>query len=87
MAAYKAEDVAAMKGVVASVDAMEKAKGTKLRDINWADGAVKYCPDLYQLMYRSLSSDGTHTTLNTLDHYAMADDKIKQRLGTKDQPS
>lgn len=57
LAAYKAEDVAAMKAVVASVDAMEKAKGAKLRDINWADVALKCCPDLYQLMYRSLSSD------------------------------
>ena len=73
LAAYKAEDVAAMKSVVASVDAIETAKGAKLRDINWADVALKYCPDLYQLMYRSLSSDGTHTTLNTLDRYVMAD--------------
>jgi hypothetical protein len=73
LATYEADDVAAMKSVVASVDAMEQAKGTKLRDINWADVALKYCPDLYQLMYRSLSSDGTHTTLNTLDRYVMTD--------------
>jgi hypothetical protein len=75
LAAYKAEDVAAMKAVVTSVDAMEKAKGAKLRDINWADVALKCCPDLYQLMYRSLSSDGTHATLNTLDRYVLADAK------------
>ena len=75
LAAYKAEDVAAMQAVVASVDAMEKSKGAKLRDINWADVALKCCPDLYQMMYRSLSSDGTHTTLNTLDRYVLADAK------------
>ncbi|MGY3600316.1 hypothetical protein ACVIGB_008365 [Bradyrhizobium sp. USDA 4341] len=46
-----------MKVVVASVDDMEKATGAKLKDINWADVALKSCPDLYQLMYRSLSSD------------------------------
>ncbi len=73
LATYGAEDVTAMKAVIASVDAMEKAKGAKLRDINWADVALKSCPDLYQLMYRSLSSDGTHTTLNTLDRYVLAD--------------
>jgi len=73
LAAYNAEAVAAMQSAVASVDAIEKAKGTKLRDINWADVALKYCPDLYQLMYRSLSSDGTHTTLNTLDRYMVTD--------------
>lgn len=73
LATYGAEDVTAMKAVIASVDVMEKAKGAKLRDINWADVALKSCPDLYQLMYRSLSSDGTHTTLNTLDRYVLAD--------------
>ncbi|WP_050425902.1 hypothetical protein [Bradyrhizobium tropiciagri] len=46
-----------MKAVVASVDDMEKATGAKLKDINWADVALKSCPDLYQLMYRSLSFD------------------------------
>ncbi|KRQ15561.1 hypothetical protein AOQ71_09255 [Bradyrhizobium manausense] len=75
LAAYRAEDVAAMKAVLASVDAMEKAKGAKLRDVNWADVALKCCPDLYQLMCRSLLSDGTHTTLNTLDRYVLADTK------------
>ncbi|VIO70470.1 hypothetical protein CI1B_31240 [Bradyrhizobium ivorense] len=75
LAAYKAGDVAAMKAVVSSVDAMEKTKGAKFRDINWADVALKCCADLYQLMYRSLSSDGTHTTLNTLDRYVLADAK------------
>jgi len=75
LATYGAEYVTAMKAVIASVDAMETTKEAKLRDINWADVALKCCPDLYQLMYRSLSSDGTHTTLNTLDRYVLADAK------------
>lgn len=27
---------------------------------NWADVALKHCKDLYQLLYRLLSADGTH---------------------------
>jgi Family of unknown function (DUF5677) len=67
LATYSRADIAAMSSAVASVDAMEAAPKAKLRDINWADVALKHCPDLYQLLYRSLSSDGTHATLNSLD--------------------
>jgi Family of unknown function (DUF5677) len=73
LATYDAADIAAMNSAVATADAAEQAKGRKLRDINWADVALKHCRDLYQLMYRSFSSDGAHTTLNSLDRYVMAD--------------
>jgi Family of unknown function (DUF5677) len=73
MASYSPADIAAMQAVVASVDAMEDAPKAKLRDINWADVALKHCPDLYQLLYRSLSSDGTHATLTSLDRYVVTD--------------
>jgi hypothetical protein len=62
-----------MQAVVAAVDAMEAPPNPKLRDINWADVALKHCPDLYQLLYRSFSSDGTHATLSSLDRYVVAD--------------
>jgi hypothetical protein len=31
------------------------------------------CPDLYQLLYRTLSSDGTHASINSLDRFVEAD--------------
>jgi hypothetical protein len=74
---YSAADVAAMQAAVAEVDAMEIPPKAKLRDINWADVALKHCPDLYQLLYRFLSSDGTHTTLNSLDRYVVTDDNLR----------
>jgi Family of unknown function (DUF5677) len=73
LATYSPADIAAMKATVASVDAMENPPNAKLRDINWADVALKHCPDLYQLLYRSFSSDGTHATLSSLDRYVVAD--------------
>jgi hypothetical protein len=72
-ASYGAVELATMQHLIAGVDAMEAAPKPKLRDINWADVALKYCPDLYQLLYRSLSSDGTHVTLNSLDRYTVKD--------------
>jgi hypothetical protein len=71
LATYSTADIEAMRATVANVDAMETA--SKLQDINWADVALKHCHDLYQLLYRSLSSDGTHMTLSSLDRYVVAD--------------
>ncbi len=74
---YDAAQVAAMKRVVADVDAMEVAPKSKLHDINWADVALKHCPDLYQLLYRSFSFDGTHATLTSLDRYVVTDTNMQ----------
>jgi len=77
LARYSAAEIAAMQRVVADVDAMEVSPKPKLRDINWADVAVKHCPDLYQLLYRSFSSDGTHATLSSLDRYVVTDSNMQ----------
>jgi hypothetical protein len=77
LARYSAAEIAAMQRVVADVDAMEAAPNLKLRDINWADVALKHCPDLYQLLYRSFSSDGTHATLSSLDRYVITDTSME----------
>jgi hypothetical protein len=47
LARYSAAEVAAMQRVAPVVDAMEAAPNPKLRDINWADVALKHCPNLY----------------------------------------
>jgi Family of unknown function (DUF5677) len=72
-ATCSAEDIADMDKVIVDVNAIESARGSKLQDINWADAALKHCPDLYDLLYRTLSTDGTHTTLTSLDRYVIAD--------------
>jgi hypothetical protein len=64
---YSAHEIAEMRATIAAVDAIETAAGKKLREINWADTAARHCVDLYNLLYRSLSSDGTHATVNSLN--------------------
>ena len=78
LAMYSPNEVSEMHAAIAAADRLEaslqaeadaqaKASGVaprkrKLMDIDWAATAMKHCPDLYQLIYRSLSSDGTHAT-------------------------
>jgi hypothetical protein len=45
----------------------------RLLDIDWASTAMTHCPDLYQLTYRSFSSDGTHATANSLNRFLETD--------------
>ena len=71
---YKAqcslERVAQMEATVQDVNAREKAVAPrKFCDPNWADVANKHCKDLYQTLYRLLSSDGTHTTINAIHRH------------------
>jgi len=68
-ATYSTEEVAAMRAVIAEVDAIEAQSGKKLKDINWADVGAAHCFDLYNLLYRSLSSDGTHATVDSLNRF------------------
>jgi len=86
---YAPAEVAAMHAAIAEADALEASlaaaaiaaansagavpKKRKLQDIEWASTAMKYCPDLYQLLYRSMSSDGTHATINSLNRFVEAD--------------
>jgi Family of unknown function (DUF5677) len=70
---YSAQELAAMQATVTAVDAMEAASGKRLKDINWADTAAEHCFDLYNLLYRSLSSDGTHATVDSLNRFVEVD--------------
>jgi Family of unknown function (DUF5677) len=64
---YTVEQIVQMEATINEVDAKEAAVGRKLMDINWADTAFKHCKDLYDLLYRLLSSDGTHTTIDSIN--------------------
>jgi hypothetical protein len=64
---YSTEEIKNMESTVKEADDLEVIKGSKLSEINWADVALKHCKDLYELLYRSLSSDGTHTTITSVE--------------------
>jgi hypothetical protein len=72
-ASYSAQEIAEMQATIAVVDAMEAASGKKLTEINWADTAADHCFDLYHLLYRTLSSDSTHATINSLNRLLEVD--------------
>ncbi len=71
--AYSPEEIAQMEATVAEVDASEAAAiatdGKPLRDINWAEVDPQHCKDLYGLMYRLFSGDGTHTNINAINRF------------------
>lgn len=68
-ATYSAEEIAAMRALIAEVDAIEAQSGKKLKDINWADVGALHCFDLYNLLYRPLSWDGTHASVNSINRF------------------
>ena len=75
-----------LEATVRQVDNLEQLiSPKKLSDINWANIAEKYCKDLYNLLYRQLSSDGTHTTLESIGRYLHLDER-KQIVALKRGP-
>jgi Family of unknown function (DUF5677) len=70
---YPPEQIAQMQATIAEVDAIDAARTTKISDIKWANVAVKHCRDLYELLYRTLSTDGTHTNIHSIHRYMMYD--------------
>lgn len=71
---YSPQQVAEMAATVQDVDARENVvTPRKFGDPNWADVALKHCKDLYQTLYRLLSADGTHTTINAIHRHIAYD--------------
>lgn len=70
---YEPEQIREMEETIRSVDsidAMRISSGKeKLSDIVWANVANMHCPDLYDLIYRALSEDGTHTNINSMNRH------------------
>jgi hypothetical protein len=86
---HSTDQIKQMETTIIEVDSEETAKGRKLRDIKWEQVAAKHCKDLYNLLYRLLSSDGTHTNLNAIQRFLSFDQNeelIGMRVGpdTKD---
>ena len=77
---YTAEQLAHMDEAIAEADSRETAKGLnskgrkiELSDIKWEQVANLHSLELYQLLYRSMSADGTHATLDALQRYLVVD--------------
>ncbi len=78
------EQIAQMKETVQDVNAREAA-GEPVKPIKWEQVAGKPGKDLYNTLYRLLSSDGTHTTINAL-HREMEYDAAQRFAGFKEGP-
>ena len=74
-ASYGKLEVAQMKATVAEAKALLDQRGKKSgwRPIIWEQIAAKQCPKLYTLLYRPLSSDGTHTNLDAVNRHVTTD--------------
>jgi hypothetical protein len=83
---YSAADIALMEATVKEVTDKETAAGHEFRDIIWATVAAKHCKDLYDLLYRSLSNDGTHTNVNAI-HRFLEFDASSRLTGLRFGPS
>ena len=76
-AAHSSAQIAEMQVIVDKVDKLDQNPATKTSDIKWEQVAAKHCPDLYQLVYRPLSSDGTHVTADSIQRYYIFDKNLR----------
>jgi hypothetical protein len=79
-AEYTPEQLQHMDDAITEADRWETAKGVgpsgrriELTDIKWEQVANAHSRELYQLLYRSMSADGTHATLDALQRYLVVD--------------
>ena len=70
-ALYSQSEIERMKATIADIDRIRADPNAeiKIQGIIWEQIARKVCPDLYTLIYRSLSWDGTHVSANSLTRY------------------
>jgi uncharacterized protein DUF5677 len=68
--------IAQLEATVSELNSLKGVPGEEPRAINWADLAKKHCPDLYLLLYRPLSSDGVHTTVDAINRHLEADEEF-----------
>ena len=72
-AQHSPEEIAEMRATITDVNSREQAVAPReFDDPNWGNVAQKHCKDLY-ILYRLLSSDGTHTTINAIHRHVAYD--------------
>jgi Family of unknown function (DUF5677) len=69
--------IAQLEAIVSEMDLLKDVPGKEPRHINWADLAKKHCAELHLLLYRPLSSDGTHTTVDSINRHLEADEEFR----------
>ncbi len=68
-AGHATSEITQMEATIKDITDQEATAGREFRDITWATVAAKHCPDLYDLLYRALSNDGTHTNVNAIHRF------------------
>jgi hypothetical protein len=71
-----AEQLKSLEAMKRELEAL-KGQPEEPRTINWADVAQQHCKDLYNLVYRPLSADGTHSTIDSMNRHVEADALMK----------
>jgi hypothetical protein len=66
-----------LETTVAELELLKGVPGKDPRQINWADLAKTHCPELYLLLYRPLSADGVHTTVDAINRHLEADAELR----------
>jgi hypothetical protein len=65
--------IAQLETTKSELELLKGVPGKDPRAINWADLAKTHCAELYLLLYRPLSADGTHTTVDAINRHLEAD--------------
>jgi Family of unknown function (DUF5677) len=71
-----AEQVQRLEATKREIEGLKGQPDQEPRPINWADVAKLHCKDLYNLIYRPLSADGTHSTVDSMNRHFEADDQM-----------
>jgi hypothetical protein len=69
--------IAQLESTVSQLELLKGVPGKEPRQINWADLAKKHCAELYNLLYRPLSADGVHTTVDAINRHLEADADLR----------
>jgi hypothetical protein len=72
-----AEQVQRLEATVRDIEALKGQSTHEAKAINWADVAQQHCKDLYNLLYRPLSADGTHSTVDAMNRHFEADSQMR----------
>jgi Family of unknown function (DUF5677) len=72
-----AEQLQRLEAMKREIEALKGQPDQEARKINWADVAQQYCKGLYDLVYRPLPADGTHSTVDSMNRHVEADAEMK----------
>jgi hypothetical protein len=71
-----AEQVQSLEALKLEIEALKGQPEKEAKKIEWASVARKHCKELYDLIYRPLSADGTHSTVDSMNRHFEADSQM-----------